>query len=203
MTTNGDWDQVDLVSEGASRFKEELHDYDIRRLNSVGPISFQGYLYALIRAEKPVVVVETGVRSGVSTCMILAAMERNGCGELHSCDPIYQGAEHAWMAIEAATGMRFPEWHFHPGKSETALEGMPNPIDMFIHDSNHDEVTMAFELEWAWETVVPGGLIVCDDWSTCVGHQKHDAFLEFVKVFDLEFFRAGSAAVVRKPEESR
>ena len=43
-------------------------------------------LYVLVRTEKPRVVVETGVCNGASTFAILAALEANGTGELHSID---------------------------------------------------------------------------------------------------------------------
>lgn len=203
---NDSWDAVDQIHEGASRFKAELLDYDIRRLNSVGPISYQGYLYTLVRAEEPSIVIETGVRSGVSTTLILAALERNGAGALHSCDPCYQSTDHAIKAIEAATGMgdRVPweRWDFDPRKSEVALEVFPYEIDMFIHDSDHSWVNMAFELEAAWEVLLPEGLLICDDWKTCVGAEKHTEFENFVNHHKVDFYAIGSAAVVRKPGEA-
>jgi predicted O-methyltransferase YrrM len=197
------WQEVDDICNGA-RFKDELLDYDIMRLNTVGPISYQGYLYALVRAEEPSVVIETGVRSGVSTTLILAAMGRNRAGTLYSCDPCYSSINRAIEEINAATGMgdRVPwaRWAFYPERSKTALLGVPYEIDMFIHDSDHSEANMAFELAVGWEMLLPGGLLICDDWSTCVGAEKHDAFSEFVKEHGVEFHRIGSAAVIRKPE---
>jgi predicted O-methyltransferase YrrM len=198
------WNEVEEIC-GGERFKDELLDYDIARLNTVGPISFQGYLYALVRAEEPSIVIETGVLSGVSTTLILAAMGRNRAGELHSCDPCHQGTNPAIQAIEAATGMgdrvSWARWQFYPERSSIALPKMPEFVDMFIHDSDHRKDTMAFELAAGWEKLLPGGLLVCDDWSTCIGApEKHDAFDRFVSEKELTWHSIGSAAVVRKPE---
>src|SRR4051812_6926009 len=51
--------------------------------------------YAVCRARKPRVVVETGVAFGVTTAFILKALEQNGSGELHSVDlpPLGRAAE--------------------------------------------------------------------------------------------------------------
>src|SRR5947207_14206936 len=43
-------------------------------------------LYAVVRAFKPGVVVETGVSSGMSSAHILRALAENGKGTLHSID---------------------------------------------------------------------------------------------------------------------
>ncbi len=40
-------------------------------------------LYLLVRAQRPSVVLETGVGPGYSTAWILAALDANGSGELH------------------------------------------------------------------------------------------------------------------------
>ena len=45
-----------------------------------------GYLYAVVRAAKPAVVVETGVASGMSSAHILRALAANGSGALHLSD---------------------------------------------------------------------------------------------------------------------
>lgn len=197
------WEAVEVIC-GGRRFKEELLDYDVQRLNSVGPISYQGYLYAIVRAEEPSVVVETGVRSGVSTALILAAMGRNKIGTLHSCDPCHQNIEHAIKAIDAATGMGnkvpWARWDFQSTTSRVALPKMPQDIDMFIHDSDHSEANMVFELEAAWGMLLSEGLLICDDWKTCQGAPaKHKAFEKFVADKGVEFHRIGTAAVVRKP----
>ena len=43
-------------------------------------------LYSIIRYQKPISVVETGVASGASSYSILQAMKRNGFGKLYSID---------------------------------------------------------------------------------------------------------------------
>src|SRR5205085_9625877 len=53
-----------------------------------------GILYALIRARRPSVIIETGVCNGVSSAVILTALERNQHGHLYSIDlPEFANAE--------------------------------------------------------------------------------------------------------------
>lgn len=51
-------------------------------------------LYFLTRLRKPRVVLETGVAAGWSSCAVLAALERNGQGELRSSDFPYFRMDH-------------------------------------------------------------------------------------------------------------
>ena len=72
------------------------------------------YLYALMRRLAPRTVVETGVCNGFSTAFILAALERNGAGELHSLDfPEVIGEDYAPGRSGRARGRR----RFRPGAS--------------------------------------------------------------------------------------
>ena len=43
-------------------------------------------LYAAVRATKPNIVVETGTAAGASSTFVLAALEKNGRGYMHSID---------------------------------------------------------------------------------------------------------------------
>ena len=53
-------------------------------------------LYGLVREFKPKTLIETGVCNGVSTAVILAALERNKVGSLYSIDlPEYTDTNYA------------------------------------------------------------------------------------------------------------
>ncbi len=140
-------------------------------------------LYALVRELVPRTAVETGVCNGVSTAFLLAALERNRAGELHSIDlPEFAGREYApdafWAGKGGAVvpdgkqpGWMVPvqlraRWRLHVGRSQELLPGLLarlEPIDVFLHDSEHSYECMSFELAAAFEALRPGGALVADD----------------------------------------
>jgi len=90
--------------------------------------------YALVRALKPRTVVETGVHTGLGSCVLASALLRNRAegyeGQYFGTDIIPQSG-----------------WFFHGryreageiliGDSIESLERLQGPIDMFINDSDH------------------------------------------------------------------
>jgi len=153
-------------------------------------------LYVLVRTQRPDVVVETGVCNGASTFAMLAALEENGRGELHSIDypfhssvpmarrreETFPGIGQAEIPADREPGWLVPadlrdRWTFYEGKSQEVLPGVlrDHPPDLFVHDSEHSHPAMMFELEAAWHAM-DAGAIVCDDitWN--------DAFDVFTEV---------------------
>ena len=63
------------------------------RLGTTGKFGCEA-LYLVVRAARPHVVVETGVLYGASSAHILAALARNGGGELHSLEWVGTFASH-------------------------------------------------------------------------------------------------------------
>lgn len=118
--------------------------------------------YAIARAMRPRVVVETGVAHGVTTAYVLAALDANAHGELHSIDmpPHDAGAD-------ARVGACVPEplrarWQLHRGFSRRVLPGLMSElggVDMFVHDSLHTFDNMMFEFAQARTARV----IIADD----------------------------------------
>jgi predicted O-methyltransferase YrrM len=174
-------------------------------------------LYALVRAVKPSVVVETGVCNGVSTMCVLSAMEENGHGTLHSIDfPYYADEplsefraetfeEYGGAAIPAdkRPGWLVPDelrhrWELHEGKSQRVLPEVivdRERLDLFLHDSEHSVPCMMFEFELAWEALSEDGVIVADDikWN--------DAFETFVDIRDADSGRvAPNVGYMRRPD---
>lgn len=90
-------------------------------------------LFLLVRASRPDVVVETGIANGRSSAIILAAMDLNNSGTLHSVDindDVGEFVPH-----------RHPRWVKHitdgsPAALEEVLQDA-GPLDLFIHDSDH------------------------------------------------------------------
>ncbi|MDX1421496.1 MAG: class I SAM-dependent methyltransferase [Kiloniellales bacterium] len=163
-----------------------------------GPIRYQDYLYAILRIVQPRVVVETGVRLGVSTYFILHALQANGSGKLVSCDPVHPSQRHAEATLTKHLGVKLPfdRWTFLPERSISALDKIGGPWDVFVHDSDHGYDNMSFELNAAWSQLRGGGLLVCDDYR---GHPKeHKAFEAFTDQHHLVFWPVSTAAVVER-----
>jgi len=88
--------QEDIMTELIELERSNFIKHINRCLQQAGPIggsiSYEAgiLLYAMVRALKPEVVVETGVANGVSSSFILKALDRNSRGRLYSIDLHYR-----------------------------------------------------------------------------------------------------------------
>jgi hypothetical protein len=154
------------------RVIEELNAKGVR----AGPESFKGWndgdaafvraIWLLIRHLRPRSVVETGVAHGVTSRFILEALERNGSGHLWSIDrPPRERGWHEQVGIAVDDRLRH-RWSYILGPSRRRLPGVlaqVGEIDLFVHDSLHNERNVRFEMDMAWVALRPGGAIVVDD----------------------------------------
>lgn len=123
-------------------------------------------LWAVVRHTRPERVVETGVARGISSAFILAALERNGSGQLWSIDlPSIQPAR------RVQTGMAVPDrlrhrWTYRRGASRRHLPRLLDElgtVDLFLHDGLHTRETQALEFDAVWSRLSPGGVLLADD----------------------------------------
>ena len=133
------------------------------RLGTTGEFGCEA-LYLLVRAARPRVVVETGVLYGASSAHLLAALDRNGSGELHSVeigrDPGEPPHDHF-----VPGGLR-SRWRLIIGDSRRELPRLLDrcgPIDLFYHDSLHTFEHMSWEFGTALPHIGPSGLLATDD----------------------------------------
>lgn len=174
-----------------------------RRVMMLSPLRGQ-IVYALTRAIKPNIVVETGVASGASTYLILQALEFNGTpsAKLYSIDLPNQNLN---VSSEQEVGWLVPErlrhrWCLLLGKSSEKLPRLLEKlgrIDIFIHDSEHTYENMMFEYETAYVHLRGKGLLLSDDihWN--------NAFRDFarkVKPSKVVFFN-GLGAMLKTSKE--
>lgn len=121
---------------------------------------------SVVLLRRPSVVLETGVAMGFTTALILAAMDDNDVGALHSIDlPPLQ--------VDAATfvGKVVPEelrgrWTLHIGPSRALLPELARklaPIDVFVHDSDHSYAAQKEEYREVWPHLARGGVLISDD----------------------------------------
>jgi predicted O-methyltransferase YrrM len=130
--------------------------------------------YLACRLLKPTIAVETGVAYGVTSAYILAALDENGQGSLHSVDLAPLGGDaSSWVGALAPERLR-SRWQLHVGTSRAKLPEILalGPIDFFLHDSLHTYSTMRWEMQTAWASLRPGGVMMADD------IQSNNAFRE-------------------------
>ena len=154
----------------------EKHIDTLRAQKTDGPFPPEGFhngtvtlgtlCYLACRYLRPRVVVETGVAYGVTSTYILAALEDNDYGELHSVDlpPLaLDAAAHVGYFVPAELRSR---WKLNLGPAKKLLPQLlehTKPIDLFVHDSLHTYFHMKWEFEAALSALRPGGLLISDD----------------------------------------
>ncbi len=138
-------------------------------------------LYVLVRCLGPDRVVETGVASGISSSIILRALERNGRGRLTSVDlPIRSGTgsinadgirDETHIPPTERPGWGIPDdlrsrWTLLEGDTRVRLVDAwsdgPRP-SLFFHDSEHSFEVMDFEFRTAWTSLSDEGVLYADD----------------------------------------
>jgi hypothetical protein len=123
--------------------------------------------WCVVRHLRPELIVETGVGHGLTTRLLLEALDRNGSGRLWSIDlpPLVE------RRFAEETGVAVPErlrerWTLVRGSSRRRLRGLVaelGQVDFFLHDSMHTERNLRFELDQIWPELAPGGTALIDD----------------------------------------
>lgn len=135
-------------------------------------------VWGTVLHQRPSVVLETGVARGVTSRIVLEALNRNGHGHLWSIDlPLKNLRGQTGAAVPASHRKR---WSYIEGSSRRRLPSLLrslNRIDLFIHDSLHTARNTRFEMERAISVMRQGGVMIVDDIST------HQGFVEFARDF--------------------
>jgi len=128
---------------------------------------------------RPEVVVETGVAHGVTSRVVLEALNQNDLGHLWSIDlPFpFDHRLHAETGVAVTDALR-PRWTYVEGTSKQQMPPLMakvGHVEMFIHDSLHTEKNTLFEMEQAASVMPVGGVLLVDD----IG--SHAAFPTFAR----------------------
>jgi predicted O-methyltransferase YrrM len=161
-------------------------------------------LYAVVRAVKPGVIIETGVASRMSSAHILRALAANGSGTLHSIDlpnvqqgsVLPEGRTSGWIVPDSLRG----RWKLYIGDTRELLPNLLETlghVDLFLHDSDHSYESMSFEFEQVFPRLERGGLLMSDD------SHLHTAWDDFCARHDLRPTRVEHLGVMRKPRHAR
>jgi hypothetical protein len=124
-------------------------------------------LYLLVRAARPRVVIETGVRPGYSTAWILAGLAANGEGTLTSLGPgpiagRTSGVHDVGVGQFVPPSLR-PRWTLALGNTPDRLRELlssAGQIDLFLYDNGPEVARARFELRAAWETLSSTGILL-------------------------------------------
>ena len=133
------------------------------RLGTTGRFGCEA-LYLLVRAARPRVVVDTGVLYGGSSSHILAALEQNRTGTLHSIELGRDKREPPHDYFVPPSLRR--HWRLTIGDSRRELPALLErlgTIDMFHHDSLHTWDHMTWEFETAYPHLSEDGVLASDD----------------------------------------
>jgi Methyltransferase domain len=145
-----------------------------------GEIDAPEELYALVRLLRPRHVVEVGVSSGVSSAYLLAALERNGQGTLHSVDRPARprrpssGSDptrESWsLPTGRSSGWAVPyplrkRWDLRVGDKAEVLplleDDLPR-IDLFVYDVPHEDGVALREFRALDPRLPAGGVAIVD-----------------------------------------
>lgn len=116
--------------------------------------------YAMVRIQKPGVVIETGVDKGLGAVLLCAALLRN---REEGKPGRYYGTDIATKAGYLLDGPYREVGEVLYGDSITSLRAFSQPIDIFINDSDHSATYEEDEYRVVLPKLGPGGLLLSDN----------------------------------------
>lgn len=157
--------------------------------------------YALARAVKPELIVETGVHDGLGSSLLLRGLDRNAeegfPGRLVSFDI---NPRAGWIVGS------HPLWELRIEPSQIGLPdvlGGPDPVGLFIHDSLHTYENESWELRTAASRLAPSGVLVTDNAhvtsalaDVCAAHGLE--YFEFREQPEGHFYPGGALGAGRR-----
>jgi len=134
--------------------------------------------YCLIRATKPRLCVETGTDKGLGTCVMAAALMRNAAeghpGKVLGMD-LNPNAGYLLQAPYDQFG------RLVAGDSHASIRALQEPVDFFIHDSDHSPEHEAAEFKLIQSKLAPRALVLSDN------AEMTDELLKFARATKREF----------------
>jgi predicted O-methyltransferase YrrM len=125
--------------------------------------------YGIVRQRKPSLVLETGVGYGITSALILDALNAEGSGRLVSLDlPSLSDTEGTHTGLAVAEHHR-RRWTLHRNVSSRGVLSKVvtanAPIDVFMSDSANVHTLQRFEFKTVWPSVPEEGRLVFNNVS--------------------------------------
>jgi hypothetical protein len=163
--------------EGDERLKSHIRAATLAspdRYNSDAEPRFGRRLgwYALLRATKPRVVVETGVDKGLGTCLIAAALMRN---QAEGYPGFFYATDNNPKSGNLFSGAYRDYGRVLYGDSVDMLGTIKDEVDIFIHDSDHRAEYEMREFLAMEKKLVPNAIVLSDNAN------ETDKLLEFAR----------------------
>lgn len=121
--------------------------------------------YAIARALKPDVVVESGCERGFGAVCLIAALQRNGSGRYYGLD---NNLKAGWLVSGEYAE---PAKVLHGDAIET-LKAFDKPIGLFVEDARHSLEFELAEYEAIRDKLAPGAVIVSDNAHVCLALER-------------------------------
>jgi hypothetical protein len=146
---------------------------------SDGDSSLCRAIWCTVLHTQPEAVIETGVAHGVTSRIVLEALNHNEHGHLWSIDLPYPFDHrlHVQTGVAVTDACR-ARWSYLNGTSRQRLPALVKEVghvEVFIHDSLHTAGNTLFEMEQAASAMSPGGVMLVDDIKT------HEGFATFAR----------------------
>jgi predicted O-methyltransferase YrrM len=116
--------------------------------------------YAIARAIKPRVIIETGIDKGLGACVLAAALRKN-LSEGYA--GTYYGTDINPQAGYLLTGIYAPYGKILYGDSIESLRKVEGPVDLFINDSDHSAEYEAAEYKVIASKLSEKGIVLGDN----------------------------------------
>ncbi|WP_338599044.1 class I SAM-dependent methyltransferase [Sulfolobus tengchongensis] len=184
----------EIFSSDLSEYWNEAKEINDRIKRTLGP-SFpyalserkRFILYSVVRYYNPEVVIETGVGPGVSSTIILSALNKGTLYSIDVRDTLENGKPVGFLVPNELRS----KWKLYIGKSKDVLPNILREIkkiDIFLHDSEHTFENVMFELNMAWNYLKSGGIIFIDNMDFT------EAPYKFVKEKNVKLYRLSDEA---------
>jgi len=169
-----DRDLYDHISSSVSKRRDKVNaDSEVRFCRRLG-------WYAIARAIKPKIIVETGIDKGLGSCVLTAALMKNAD---EGFPGYYYGTDINPEAGYLFTGKYKNFGEILYGDSITSLELLDKKIDLFINDSDHSAEYEKREYETISGKLSSGAIILGD--NSCATDKLLDFALQTQRHFIL------------------
>jgi predicted O-methyltransferase YrrM len=152
-------------------------------------------LYLACRTSEPTYILETGVAAGMSSTLILSALEKNNKGHLISLDISSQVGElipdllrNRWTL--KVLPLKRQEVFFR--KYVSGIDG----VKIFLHDSDHSDYWQKFEFDSVFSILEDCSIFLFDDVSLSLLKHVKESY-PLAKVYVLDEGQKYSAVILR------